>query len=368
MEKKHEISMSLLTLNRWLKEYDLKKYTNNHDQVRQIIRTEVAGPSSQCGYRKMWNKLRTTYGINIPRDAAMKILREVDPTGTAKRKGRKLIRRTYISSGPNCTWHTDGYDKLKPFGLPIHGCVDGFSRKCLWLKVVGTNKNPVVPASFYISTVDELGLCPALARTDCGTENGQLSAIQCAFIDNKYGNSHANQRIENWWSHCRKGYSGWVINFFKELVDSGKLIPGHFIIKEEWNNRYIRRSNFTQISGVPDELLNFPETRGYTDQGVSQSKSDIELNTVLREKPRLINACGSLNCSFIMTSVMLTTFITILNEMDEHSEAEEALNVDDEDLFSYFNYIVRMEGLTYPPGDWKSAKELFETIIERSKC
>ena len=25
-------------------------------------------------------------------------------------------------------------------------------------------------------------------------------------------------------------------------------------------------------------------------------------------KPRLINACGSLNCSFIMTYVMLTTF------------------------------------------------------------
>ena len=32
-------------------------------------------------------------------------------------------------------------------------------------------------------------------------------------------------------------------------------------------------------------------------------------NTVLRVKPRLINACGSLNCSFIMTYVMLTTFI-----------------------------------------------------------
>ena len=30
---------------------------------------------------------------------------------------------------------------------------------------------------------------------------------------------------------------------------------------------------------------------------------------VLRVKPRLINACGSLNCSFIMTYVMLTTFM-----------------------------------------------------------
>lgn len=23
-------------------------------------------------------------------------------------------------------WHCDGYDKLKPFGLPIHGCIDGY--------------------------------------------------------------------------------------------------------------------------------------------------------------------------------------------------------------------------------------------------
>ena len=29
----------------------------------------------------------------------------------------------------------DGFDKLKPYGFPIHGCIDGFSRKLLWLEV-----------------------------------------------------------------------------------------------------------------------------------------------------------------------------------------------------------------------------------------
>lgn len=28
--------------------------------------------------------------------------------------------------GPNYVWHADGYDKLKPFGLAIHGCIDGY--------------------------------------------------------------------------------------------------------------------------------------------------------------------------------------------------------------------------------------------------
>ncbi len=28
--------------------------------------------------------------------------------------------------GPNQVWHIDGYDKLTPFGLSIHGCIDGY--------------------------------------------------------------------------------------------------------------------------------------------------------------------------------------------------------------------------------------------------
>lgn len=45
------------------------------------------------------------------------------------------VRRCYYSEGPSYVWHLDGYDKLKPYGFPIHGCIDGFSRKILWLEV-----------------------------------------------------------------------------------------------------------------------------------------------------------------------------------------------------------------------------------------
>ena len=32
-------------------------------------------------------------------------------------------------------WNLDRYDKLKPFGFPIHGAIDGYSRRILWLRV-----------------------------------------------------------------------------------------------------------------------------------------------------------------------------------------------------------------------------------------
>ena len=27
--------------------------------------------------------------------------------------------------GPDFVWHLNGYDKLKPYGFAIHGCIDG---------------------------------------------------------------------------------------------------------------------------------------------------------------------------------------------------------------------------------------------------
>lgn len=30
------------------------------------------------------------------------------------------------TQGPNYLWHTDGYEKLNPYGFSIHGCIDGY--------------------------------------------------------------------------------------------------------------------------------------------------------------------------------------------------------------------------------------------------
>ena len=157
----HDVFMSVRTIKRRLRAYGLRRRNAlcSHHMLRNIIRNEIRGPSSLRGYRGIWNMLRSTYNITVPRDLVMSILRDLDPVSSLARKSRRLSRRTYVSQGANATWHTDGYDKLKHYGFPIHGCIDGFSRKIMWLKVSRSN-NPVVTASFFLHSVNEFGLVP----------------------------------------------------------------------------------------------------------------------------------------------------------------------------------------------------------------
>ena len=42
----------------------------------------------------------------------------------------------------------------------------------------------------------------------------------------RYGSSISNQRTENWLSHMRKGFTNWLIEFFKDLVIENIFVPG----------------------------------------------------------------------------------------------------------------------------------------------
>ena len=86
----------------------------------------------------------------MSREAVATCLREMDSEGCNRRRRQKLKRRAYTNPGPNHCWHIDGYDKLKPDGFAIRGCIDGYSRKIIWLGLDRTNNNPVVIARYYI--------------------------------------------------------------------------------------------------------------------------------------------------------------------------------------------------------------------------
>ena len=168
----------------------------------------------------MWKRLVNEHRLRVPRNKVLSLMRNIDPDGIAIRKAHRLKRRKYSAKGPNFDWHVDGYDKLKPYGFCIHGAIDGYSKRIIWLEVAQSNNNPAVIAMYYLEALKTLGIAPRLLRCDHGTENSTLSLLQPFFRYNAtdsvsglrsfiYGKSVSNQRIEAWWGTMRRQGVQW---------------------------------------------------------------------------------------------------------------------------------------------------------------
>ena len=110
------------------------------NKVIEFIRTKTSTSSSSFDYRVMLCKLREN-GFVINSETVRFTMKVLDPEGVANRSAKRLNRRTYRSPGSNHIWHINGCDKLKLFGMAIHGCIDGYSRRIMCLKVAETNNN-----------------------------------------------------------------------------------------------------------------------------------------------------------------------------------------------------------------------------------
>ncbi|KAL7374928.1 hypothetical protein ABVT39_009216 [Epinephelus coioides] len=214
--------------------------------------------------------------------------------------------------GPNYIWHVDGYDKLKPFGLALSGCIDGFSRKIMWLVCGPTNNNPFVIAHNYINCAKNVGVVPMRLRTDLGTENGTMATIQCTLrhvhtdyyassSSHSYGSSIGNQRIESWWSFFRRGRSQFWMDLFGDLRDSGLFSGSHEhqcllrfsfsnVLQQDldecmdlWNKHRIRPSRLASCpGGIPNELYLLLHRFGSRDCGFAVEDGELD---VFSERP-----------------------------------------------------------------------------------
>ncbi|XP_076602297.1 uncharacterized protein LOC143330033 [Chaetodon auriga] len=308
MSSLHGVHISLRSLKSKLNEaglYRRKDYSSTNAIIR-AIRLELRGPGQLFGYRMMWQVLKQKYNLRVKRDHVMNLLRELNPRGCERRARRRFIRRTYHSMGPNYMWHADGYDKLKPFGLALSGCIDGLSRKVLWLACGPTNNDPSVIAHYFLSCVRHLGVIPMRLRTDCGTENGTMAAIQCTLrhhhndyysgaSSHMYGSSTNNQRIESWWSIFRKGRCQFWMELFADLRDAGYFNGSHEhqcllrycfgdVIQRDldecvrlWNTHRIRPSRTASCpGGVPNELYYLPHRFGSRDCGFKTEQAELD--------------------------------------------------------------------------------------------
>ena len=217
ISKYHGISMCLQTLKNRFQQLGLcrKDMDFNEEVIRTQIQSEIDGPGCMGGYRTMWHTLRSE-GYMVPKGKVEHLLKELDLEGCKLlRRAQRLRRRAYVNQGPNFCWHIDGYDKLKPFGFPIHGCIDGYSRKIEgWWSFFRHNR-----ASCWINFFKDL------------SNQGSLTT----------GNDLEMECL--WFCFCK---------LIQQDLDD---------IQHHWNTHYICRSRYDTIPGRPNELFYLPESR-----------------------------------------------------------------------------------------------------------
>lgn len=178
---RHGYSLCVRQLKRILKKNNFRRrqavYTHINDVI-DVVNGELQTSGRSLGYRAMWSRLVTDHALHVKEKTVLQVLRTLDADGVYLRKAHRLRRRQYYARGPNFIWHVDGYDKLKPLGFCIHGAIDGFSRKILWLDVSTINNDPSLIAKYYLETLKNTACAPRLLRCDFGTENSYLELLQ----------------------------------------------------------------------------------------------------------------------------------------------------------------------------------------------
>ena len=298
MTEHHKIPLKLARLKSFLVRNGLnRKSTIDDGLLDRIVRNEVSTSNSLIGYREMKHIISRKYHTNVSYERVRKSILRIDPEGVFLRSKNVIRRRIYRASGPFHILHIDGHDKLKRFGFAIHGGIDGFSRRIVWLKVSTTNNDPLVVANYFLQFLERYKRAPNILRFDRGTENIYCQDMQ-VFSTNRefsyiYGSSVRNQRIEALWSRLVRYKIKWWIDFFHAMgmdrIYNAEL-PLHreFLLfcftsvlqyelnefLEIWNTRYVRKSAEAP-GGRPDILFNFPQTEGYDRKGVPISELDL---------------------------------------------------------------------------------------------
>ena len=199
--------VSRWTISRRVQEYglqNLQRYSVITDEeIDDMIKSYISRHGSTTGEPFMSGYFRSK-GFFIQRQRIRASLNRVDPRHTVLRWGALVSRRSYHVPWPNSLWHIDGHHSLIRWQFVIHGCIDGKSRKIMFLKCSTNNRAETVLSLFLDAIGEHGGIWPSRVRVDHGVENvlvceamvAKQGADRGSFIA---GSSTRNQRIERLW-------------------------------------------------------------------------------------------------------------------------------------------------------------------------
>lgn len=339
----HKRHLTFRTLRRIYEKKDLcRRYRIDDATLREMVSNELNTSSSLFGYRQMAEIIKLKYDINVCRERVRTMLKLLDPIGVRDRWNKVIRRRVYLSDGPGHLFHIDGNDKLKRFGFALHGAVDGFSRKILWLEVSTTNNDPIVISHYYLKLIKQIRFAPKILRTDRGTENIYCKDLQRFFTGRNdsflYAASTHNQRIESFWSRLKRFKLTWWIDFFMQMMKLQLYNPGKVVHKEllvfcfmsviekelqdfkrNWNARFVRQSS-AGPRGRPDILFEISQQVGATFEGSEVCDRDISVAQ---------NVIGIISQPYFKDRDLheLLKIYVIQNHLDYVTDAEGALDL-----------------------------------------
>ena len=200
----------------------LATYTDISDNDLDSAVSEIKQSHPNDGERLIIGHLLQA-GIVVQRYRIRASIHRIDPIGTVRR--RTIHRRVYNVEGPNSLWHIDGNHKLIKRRFVIHGGIDGYTRRIVFLTCSTNNLAATVMSSFY-EAVCAYGV-PDKVRSDLGGEKidvwrymvEQRQSESAVLI----GSSTHNQRIESLWRDMYRSVGALYADFFRKMEDDNRL-------------------------------------------------------------------------------------------------------------------------------------------------
>jgi hypothetical protein len=223
--------VSRYTVRRRMRERGIQRFSAIGDNPLSTTVQHIADEGNgQWGVGMTDGKLRSLR-IRVPRSKLRSLLKNLDPQAHAARSflARHRITRVrpYSVRGPGALWHFDANLKLRRYKFAIHGCVDGFSRKIMYMHVADNMRAQTVFDLFHDACMRH-NYIPSRARCDQGRENVVVADFMLRQRGLHRGSilvgpSVHNQRIERMWLDVRTRFISKVVDVFGRFEDDGML-------------------------------------------------------------------------------------------------------------------------------------------------